>query len=150
MTLKPGDQVFIIPMDKTGTVLKSDRGKVKVQIGTLAISLREQYLRFISSEEVKQTARKKRPQGRKLSPKSRHQIDLHGCRVDQALSMLEESISRCIVEGAEELEVIHGIGTGKLREAIVRYLEKSDVIARFSPLEQNPGALRVWFYNTHD
>jgi len=150
MKFKPGDQVFITPMNKTGTVLQSDRGKVKVQIGTLALNIKEQDLRFISSEEVKRPAPKRRQQGRKLSPKSRQQIDLHGCRVDQALSILEETISRCIVEGAQELEVIHGIGTGKLREAIVIYLEKSDVIARFSPLEQNPGALRVWFYNTHD
>lgn len=50
-------------------------------------------------------------------------LDLHGQRVEEALENLEQFISDAIIEGFEEILVYHGIGSGKLANAVKSFLK---------------------------
>jgi DNA mismatch repair protein MutS2 len=65
--------------------------------------------------------------------------DLRGLRVDEALDRLAEALDRAAAAGAESLTVIHGIGTGALRDAVRRHLSESAWVARFAPGERAEG-----------
>ena len=51
-------------------------------------------------------------------------LDLRGARVEDALAALEARISSVLLAGGEQLEVIHGVGTGALRDAVRRKLRE--------------------------
>ncbi|MBW1882333.1 MAG: endonuclease MutS2 [Deltaproteobacteria bacterium] len=56
------------------------------------------------------------------------ETDLRGLRVDEALESLEKALERAVAEGRAELRVIHGIGTGALREAVREQLPRSPYV----------------------
>ncbi|MBL7661801.1 Smr/MutS family protein [bacterium] len=72
-------------------------------------------------------------------------IDLHGMTVRDAVDSFEETLNRAILdEDVAQIEVIHGIGTGKVREGIHQYLRKSRVISSFRLLDHNAGTTLVY------
>lgn len=59
--------------------------------------------------------------------------DLRGQRVDEALARLAEALDRAAAQGSARLAIIHGIGTGALRDAVRRHLRESPYVDRFEP-----------------
>jgi len=144
--LNPGDQVLVLPLNKTGVVISYMRKKVRVQVGSLQLNVEEGDLRAIGEPKPARRSQKKTPFAKKTPSQTFRRLDLHGQTVQVALTNLEDAISRSVVDGVEQLEVIHGIGTGKLREAVHNYLSKSEVIASFVTDQNNPGAVKIRFY----
>jgi DNA mismatch repair protein MutS2 len=60
-------------------------------------------------------------------------LDLRGCRADDALTELEAFLDRVALEGADQVYVIHGHGTGALRKVVREYLATSPYVAHFRP-----------------
>ena len=60
-------------------------------------------------------------------------LDLRGMRVDEALHALEEELDRRLREGAEEVHVLHGHGSGALKSAIREHLDRSPYVRRSRP-----------------
>ena len=58
-------------------------------------------------------------------------VDLRGKRADEALADLEGFLDRVALEGADQIYVIHGHGTGALRKVVREYLATSAYVARF-------------------
>ena len=58
-------------------------------------------------------------------------LDLRGQRADDALIELEAFLDRSALEGADNVFVIHGHGTGALRKVVREYLATSAYVARF-------------------
>jgi DNA mismatch repair protein MutS2 len=51
-----------------------------------------------------------------------YEIVLIGQRVDEALSELDKQLDRAALAGRNEIRIVHGHGTGRLRTAIRRFL----------------------------
>ena len=58
-------------------------------------------------------------------------LDLHGQSVAEALSHLDQFLHQCFVAGDEVVQVIHGRGTGVLREAVHKRLAKMTIVEDF-------------------
>src|SRR6267378_3773524 len=66
-------------------------------------------------------------------------LDLRGLRVDEALHALEEELDRRLREGAEEVHVLHGHGSGALKSAIREHLARSPYVRRARAGESHEG-----------
>ncbi|MBR1617720.1 Smr/MutS family protein, partial [bacterium] len=66
-------------------------------------------------------------------------LDLRGMRVDEALEYLDNKLDKANLRGLNQITVIHGHGTGALKQAIRRYLENSPYVAKFRTQEFENG-----------
>jgi DNA mismatch repair protein MutS2 len=71
-------------------------------------------------------------------------LDLRGARVEDALVALEARISAVLLAGGDQLEVIHGVGTGALRDAVRRKLRELPEV-REVRIADEPGREGVTF-----
>jgi DNA mismatch repair protein MutS2 len=64
------------------------------------------------------------------------EIDLHGMSVSSALSALDRWIDKASLLGHQQLKIIHGKGTGTLRNAVRTYLKSHEQVKRV--IDQHP------------
>ena len=65
--------------------------------------------------------------------------DLRGLRVDDAWPMLETFLDRALNDGQRVAFVVHGHGSGALREKVREELKRSQYVSRFRSGQQNEG-----------
>lgn len=82
------------------------------------------------------------------SPRSKNQeskkLDFHGITVSEAIKRLEEAIDHALIDGTRMLEIVHGIGTGKIKEAVHQYLKECKQVSRFKTHDSNRGVTLVY------
>ncbi len=71
------------------------------------------------------------------------ELNVIGLTVDEALPLVDKFIDQAILHGRERVQIIHGIGTGKLRTAIHRYLNAHQGVKQTSPAEVRQGGAGV-------
>lgn len=73
--------------------------------------------------------------------------DLRGQRKEESLEAVDRMLDRAVMQGARGICVVHGLGTGALREAVRQHLKKHPQVERFRPGirgEGGDGATLVW------
>jgi len=70
---------------------------------------------------------------------SDNQCDLRGLRVEEAVAMAEQFLDRCLNDGLRVAFLIHGHGTGALRNAIRETVSSSPYVHRSRPGERGEG-----------
>ncbi len=68
-----------------------------------------------------------------------YSIDLHGLRVNDAIGRLERHIQTNHAAGQPWVHIVHGRGTGALREAVQKHLKKHRLVARYYYAPHNTG-----------
>jgi len=66
-------------------------------------------------------------------------IDLHGLLVEEALARVIDEIDRSLLRGADRVEIVHGKGSGRIREAVHRQLASMSVVSAFQLDPGNAG-----------
>lgn len=130
--LKAGLLVYVKPMDAQGTVVQYTQGKseAEIQCGSLKMHIKIKDLQIIGKPQQK-------PQQKtrvfKSLPKDTPllEINLLGLTVPEAIYELDNFIDRAVTDNLEEIKVIHGVGTGKLRAAISDHLKKHRSVESF-------------------
>ena len=74
-----------------------------------------------------------------IEESDQREIKLIGMRVEEALAELEPFISHAAAAGMREVRVIHGLGTGRLRDAVREELERHPLVEGFRPGEPHEG-----------
>ncbi|MGN0942554.1 MULTISPECIES: endonuclease MutS2 [Fusobacterium] len=125
---KVGERVFVNSLNQFANVLKINLSKetTQVQAGILKLE--------VSLDDVKVVEEKKRKVYNSFSHKKtavRSEIDLRGKMVDEAVYELETYLDRAIMNSYNEVYVIHGKGTGALREGILNYLKKCPYVKEY-------------------
>jgi len=70
-------------------------------------------------------------------------LDLHGYTVEEALEMLDEFMSRVLLGNATTLRFMHGVGTGRLKQAVHDYLKRSKHITNIRQASVREGGMGV-------
>lgn len=149
--------------NKRGVVIAADRnGRYQVRIEAVTMWCGEEDL------SVEQEPRKKKPDGpRRHEPRGSRRarlrggvpdteeesgavappgrVDLHGLVVEEALSRVVDEIDRSLLRGADRVEVVHGKGSGRIREALHRHLASMTVVVAFRLDPRNPGVTWIHF-----
>ena len=131
--LQIGATVRIPKWKTTGSVLKIDGNKIKVSAGALQVSLDRSELEVAEpmiSKLATQGKRKNIAAEKTEAPAP--QIDIRGLRFDEAMAMLGQYLDQAYrSESYQEVTVIHGLGTGALREGTRKFLSKLPYIKNF-------------------
>lgn len=129
--IKPGDLVVHQAFGKTGTVLEINGNRAVVQFSGIKVELDARSLNCISGNEGKENI----TSVARWEFKSPLVLELNviGQRVPEAISMVEKAINRALVEGREELRIVHGHGTGQLRKAIREHLKGFPFVKNLRP-----------------
>ena len=72
-------------------------------------------------------------------------LDLHGLRVEEAMTRVLTSMDAAIVRGADRMEIVHGKGEGRLKAALHRQLGTLSVVKAFEVDAHNAGVTWVYF-----
>jgi DNA mismatch repair protein MutS2 len=66
-------------------------------------------------------------------PSAKREIKVIGLRVEEAIPLVDKAIDEAFLSGLKELEVIHGAGTGRLRQAVREHLQEHPLVRAFLP-----------------
>ncbi|MEK3980998.1 endonuclease MutS2 [Psychrobacillus sp. FSL K6-2836] len=120
--LKTGDEVKVVSFGQKGTLLeKLSKTEWSVQIGMLKMKLDESDLEFVKPEKQKQTVSVNSIRGRDSHVKL--ELDLRGERYEDAIMRTEKYLDDAILANYPRISIIHGKGTGVLRQAIQQFLK---------------------------
>ncbi len=134
--LKIGDRVLIADIAKEAEVLSlPDRNNnLEVNTGSFKIRVKLDNLRLIEKEKTK-PEKKVNPVRTTAESRATKEIstrcDLRGMNADEGIMELEKFIDETLMSGIDEFTVIHGKGTGVLRNAVQIFLRKHKHVKSF-------------------
>ncbi|MBQ5565986.1 MAG: endonuclease MutS2 [Clostridia bacterium] len=134
--LKVGDEVLIFDIDKNATVMQlpDSSGKVLVQAGIIQTRVPLSNLRLLNTQKKQKnyTVSSKRTVNRSnLDVKAVTEVDLRGMTALEAIMELESAIDSAILMNMNQITIIHGKGTGVLRNEVHQYLKTCKHIKSF-------------------
>lgn len=134
----------ILSLNREGTVLELLQDRMcKVSLGNLPITVSLDDVEF-SSQGIAKEPQKTRVQTSFSSDVESEELDLHGRNIEQSLTQLEDKINRALMHKMHRLKIVHGIGSGKVKDAIHTYLGSSKYVQRYVLDDFNPGV--TWVY----
>ncbi|MDX9917954.1 MAG: endonuclease MutS2 [Gudongella sp.] len=124
--LLPGETVELLTLNQTGIVLTTpdEKGNVEVQVGIMKVTVKLSTLRRTSNG--KETNILKKSSKKSLSTKSKQiktELDLRGRNIEEGIFEVDKYLDDAYISGLKEVYIIHGRGTGILREGISQYLK---------------------------
>ncbi len=141
MIPKIGAKVRVGPLQSPGVITAIGSDDVEVQVGNLRVRSKVSDLRSASEEEPSSTEGVKsksisREQAMPVRPaifrpSPGMEIDLRGQRAEEALDALEIYLSNAYSSGMPFVRIIHGKGTGRLRQVIRELLKSSELVTDF-------------------
>ncbi|ANU12769.1 Recombination inhibitory protein MutS2 [Planococcus halocryophilus Or1] len=121
--LQPNDEVKVISFGQKGTLVeKVSKNEWIVQIGILKMKLPESDLSFTKPEKQKETRTMATLKDRDSHVKM--ELDLRGERYEDALARVEKYLDDALLSNYHQVSIIHGKGTGALRQGVQQYLKK--------------------------
>ncbi|AQQ52844.1 endonuclease MutS2 [Planococcus lenghuensis] len=140
--LKPNDEVKVLSYGQKGTLLeKMSDNEWLVQIGILKMRLPESDLSYIKPEKQKEPAAMTTIRNRDSYVKM--ELDLRGERYEDAISRVEKYIDDALLSNYHQVSIIHGKGTGALREGVQKYLKKHPRVKNYRYGEAGEGGSGV-------
>ncbi len=132
---KRGDNVVIAGINKKG-ILAGDpdpSGMVFVQSGVMKTKISVKKLRLVKPEKVMYQNKKISTKGvrGKMERSSSMELDIRGYAVDDGVHELDMFIDNAVLSGAGIITVIHGKGTGVLRQGIHKRLKSHPSVKSF-------------------
>ena len=134
--IKLGDSVKIISMGLKGTVssLPDKNGKLFVQCGIIRSQVSLDDL-VLTEEETINTGKMQRTSSGKLKMSKSYsvstEINLLGKTVDEALSELDKYLDDAYLAHLPSVRIVHGKGTGALRNAVQNYLRRNKIVKSY-------------------
>lgn len=148
--LREGARVFVKPMQTEGVVTSYSQGKGEAEVTCGSMKLRCKPADLLIIENAPQGSVVERADSVKVVrkiPVSRPVLEINvlGLTVPEALYEVDNFIDRAVTDNLEEIKVIHGVGTGKLRKAIAEHLKRHKNVESFRAGKYGEGETGVTF-----
>ncbi|PTX59310.1 DNA mismatch repair protein MutS2 [Melghirimyces profundicolus] len=141
--IEVGDEVLIKSLGQKGQVIDElGEDEFQVQAGFMKMKVRAGDLEWKSSPRPEQTDRGSTSY-RRSSNSVRHELDLRGKMVDEALPEIDKYLDDALLAGFDQVSLIHGKGTGALRTGVQKYLDRHPRVKKYRPGGQGEGGLGV-------
>lgn len=138
---KVGDDIIVLSYGQRGTLTNQLKdGRWETQVGLLKMTLEEREFDLVQAQQEAPVKKKqvnvvKRAVGK--APQAR--LDLRGKRYEEAMEALDAFIDQALLNNMAQVDIIHGIGTGVIREGVTKYLQRNKQVKSFGYAPQNAG-----------
>ena len=133
--IKDGLNVYVVSLGANGIIVgnkinKSD--EVQVQVGSMKMNIKITDLKkgltnTLNLKEPGKVTTNKEPKAKLVSP----EINVIGQNVDDAIYVIDKYLDNCASANISPVRIIHGKGTGKLREGIHSFLRTHPHVKSF-------------------
>lgn len=139
--IKLGESVRIISIDKFGEVetLPDEKGDLNIQVGIMSVRSNIKDIERSESKEEAKAEKKTRSINKAKSKNISSEINLIGRTVDEAIILLDKYLDDAYLARLKEVRIIHGKGTGTLRDAIRKYLQNSKHVIEYREADYTEG-----------
>jgi DNA mismatch repair protein MutS2 len=124
-----GDNVRIKGQGSTGQVIDIQKGNATVAFGMIKSTVKLDSLEYISNNQVKRESKSMTVSAtvsddmREKKLNFKQEIDVRGMRGEEALQAVMYFVDDAILVGVHRVRILHGTGTGALRQIIRDYLQ---------------------------
>lgn len=140
-----GARVRVNKLGKEGEVLQQlDEERVEVGIGGLRVKADIEDLTWIAGPTREKSASKNERVRIDIPIATpRREVNLVGYRVEEALPVVDKVLDEAFGAGLSSVTVIHGTGTGRLKQAIHEHLARHEFVRHFEADDRGPGGRGV-------
>ncbi len=139
--LRRGDTVYVVDLQRKGIVSGDPDGSdfVFVQMGVMKTKMNISRLRLEEAPKVtvgNKAVKKQRNVGKvgvKAERRGKMELDIRGCACDDGVYQLDQFVDQAVMSNISMLTIIHGKGTGLLRQAVHRRLKSHPSVKSFRP-----------------
>ena len=140
-----GDDIIVTAYGQRGTLTsQAKNGNWEAQVGLIKMSLKADEFTLVRAQAEAQQPKKKQINVVKKAKKTssdgpRARLDLRGKRYEEAMQELDAFIDQALLNNMSQVEIIHGIGTGVIRDAVTKYLRRHRHVKNFEYAPQSAG-----------
>ena len=145
-SIQLGERVTVSTLNAEGVVTALGESDAEVQIGSLRVRARMSELVRKSGDEPKVESQKSvdvRPSTFDIRKSPGLELNLRGKLVDEGLDELEKYLERAYSAGLLFVRIVHGKGTGRMREAVRQALKENSYVASFEEPKDGEGGAGV-------
>ena len=132
---KVGDDVEVLTYGQRGTIIQIDKQDYVVQMGILKMKVGKDELAPLDKVEPKVSVSIQRNKGEKVLTS----LDLRGFRYDEAMTKAKLYLDKALISHHPMVTIIHGKGSGALREGIQTILKNHPQVDRYEFAPANAG-----------
>lgn len=137
---KVDDYVCIKSMNYYGTIISLKKDQAQILVNGMKMKAKLTDLKIATKQNDHKKASKK--VSKDITVRSFPlECNLIGQRVEEGLAILDKYLDNALLSKVYQVRVIHGFGTGKLRQGVHNYLKKSKIVESFSFAASNEGGL---------
>lgn len=128
----PNTNVFVTTLGKNGVIVSniSKSNEVQVQVGSMKMSINIKYLQKLKSPAVNKSANTSHVSVSKTR-NAKSEINIIGLNVDEATFVVDKFLDDCALAKLETVRIVHGKGTGKLRDGVHKFLKSNPHVKSF-------------------
>ncbi|MGQ9921236.1 MAG: endonuclease MutS2 [Desulfobacca sp.] len=152
-----GQTVWVVPLGQRGEVASEpDRdGRVAVRLGAATIRVARQDLQPSAPPAKEGRIYRSRSRGGiaaapQASTWQSPSLNIIGLRVDEALPLVDRLLDQATLHGCRQVEIIHGLGTGRLQQAVRQHLQQHRLVAAYHAGEADQGGRGVTLVKLRD
>jgi DNA mismatch repair protein MutS2 len=140
---KEGDRVYLRSIQSEGLITDLGEAQAEIQVGRLRVRANLHELAHARDagkwESGDPGAARTKPAAQPLRSVPPLELDLRGMTSDEALDLLERHLDSAYLAGMPYVRIIHGKGTGRLREAIREFLQSNVYVSSFEAGQRSEG-----------
>ena len=132
--IQPGKEVFVTSLNQNGVVLShvSKNNEVQIQIGSIKMNLKINVLQNPKTHNKSNTSKSTLTSSHiSKSRNVKPEINVIGMNVEEATFAIDKFLDDCAIAKLETVRIIHGKGTGKLKNGIHQFLKTNSHIKSF-------------------
>jgi len=137
-----GDTVQVRSLGTKGTVTTLGKKEIEVQVGALRMWAKRHDVHLVKKATKEETAPSPKIVAPPLAP-PKMELDLRGERAEDALDLLTQYIDQAYLAEMPFVRIVHGKGTGRLREVVRNALRRNSQVKSFEEGQEKEGGSGV-------
>lgn len=142
--IKPNTEVFVTTLNQNGIIVSniSKSNEVQVQIGSMKMSINIKYLEKVTSSNKKTNSTTSYNTVSKTRT-AKTELNIIGLNVEEAIFVVDKFLDDSALAKLQNVRIVHGKGTGKLREGIQKFLKTNSHVKSFRAGTYGEGEMGV-------